>query len=214
LLVAASALQLNETLLGGTGEVLGVDPGVGVVIGVVVGVGVGVGVVLGEPVGVGVGVGVGVVLGVDDGVVFVVKCFACQFGESSDVFVDVVVLHSQVIEVCGGSVWFVCVGPRLDKFFLEIFVDSSVWSGRSRDGQNPVLCTSLPFVDVRAIHISERVGDFLPWVHHYWVCSVYELIESEFVEKMIGFLSVSVEDRGFFPLEWFVVSLDWIWLLR
>ena len=55
MVVAISALQLNETLPVGAGVVVGVDTGVEVVIGV--GVGVGVGVALGEPVGVGVGVG-------------------------------------------------------------------------------------------------------------------------------------------------------------
>ena len=42
------------------------------------------------------------------------------------------------------------------------------------------------------------------------MCSVYELIKVEFVEKVVGLLSVSFEDRGFFSLEWFVISLDQI----
>ena len=44
--------------------------------------------------------------------------------------------------------------------------------------------------------------------------SIYELIKAEFVKKVVGLLSVPFEDRGFFPLEWFVISLDRIRLLQ
>ena len=96
---------------------------------------------------------------------------------------------------------FVCIGPRLDEFFFKVVVDCSVWSRRGGNGQDPVLHTSLPFVDVRAIHISEGMGDFLPWIRHDWVRSVHKLIESKFVEELIGVLSVSVKDGGFFSLK-------------
>ena len=89
---------------------------------------------------------------------------------------------------------------------FKVVVNCSIWSGRSGNGQNPVLRTSFPFVDVRAVHISEGVGDLLPRIHHNWVRSIYELIESKFVEEMIGVLSVSIENRGFFSLEWFIIS--------
>ena len=101
---------------------------------------------------------------------------------------------------------FVCVGPRLDEFFFKIVIDCPVWSRRGGNGQDPVLRTLFPFVDVRATHVGEGVGDFLPWIHHDWVHSVHELIKVEFVKEMIGFLSVPVEDGGFFPLEGFFVS--------
>jgi hypothetical protein len=98
-------------------------------------------------------------------------------------------------------VGFICVRPRLNKFFFEVFIDRFVQSRRGRNGQDPVLCTSLPLIDIWATHIGEGVGDFLPWIHHDRVCSVHKLIESKFVEKMIGLLSISFEDGGFFPLE-------------
>jgi hypothetical protein len=44
--------------------------------------------------------------------------------------------------------------------------------------------------------------------------SVHELIKAKLVEKVVGLLSVSVEDRGFFPLEWFFVYSCQIWVLR
>ena len=50
------------------------------------------------------------------------------------------------------------------------------------------------------------MGNFLPWIHHDRMCSVHELVEAEFVEEMISFLSISVKDRGFFSLEGFFVS--------
>ena len=96
---------------------------------------------------------------------------------------------------------FVRIGPGLDKFFLKVFIDRFVWSGRSRNGQDPVLRASFPFVDVQATHIDEGVGDLLPRIRHDWVCGVHELIEAEFVKETIGLLSVSVKDKGFFPLE-------------
>ena len=108
---------------------------------------------------------------------------------------------------------FVCVSPRLDEFLFKIVVDRSVWSRRGGNGQDPVLRASFPFIDVWAAHISEGMGDFLPWIHHDWVCSVHELIKAEFVKKMVGLLSVSFEYRGFFPLEWSVISLDRVRLL-
>jgi hypothetical protein len=101
----------------------------------------------------------------------------------------------------------------LDEFFFKIVVDRFVWSGRSGNGQNPVLHASFPFVDVWAIHIGEGVCDFLPWVHHDRMRGIHELVKTKFVEEMVGLLSVSVEDRGFFSLEGFFVSLDWVrWL--
>ena len=109
------------------------------------------------------------------------------------------------------------VGPGLDEFFFEIFIDRLVRSGRSGNGQNPILRTLFPFVNIRATHIGEGVGDFLPWIHHDWVHSVHELIKSEFVKESISVSSVSVEDRRFFSLEWFVVYSNWIrilWELR
>ena len=80
-------------------------------------------------------------------------------------------------------------------------LNRSVWSGRSGNGQNPVLRTSFPLVDVRAVHVSEGVGDLLPRIYHDWVHSVYELIETEFMKKVVGLLLVSFEDGGFFSLE-------------
>ena len=64
----------------------------------------------------------------------------------------------------------------------------------------------LPLVDVRAIHIGESVGDFLPRVRHDRVHGVHELIETEFMKKVVGLLSVSVKDERLFSLEGFVVS--------
>ena len=120
-------------------------------------------------------------------------------------------LHSQLVKVCGCSIGFVCVGPRLNEFFLKIFIDCSVWSRRSRNGQDPILCASFPFIDVRAMHISEGMGDFLPRIDHNWVCGVHELIKAELVKKVVGLSSVPFEDGGFVSLEWFVVSLDRVW---
>ena len=123
-------------------------------------------------------------------------------------------MHAQLVEVCGCLIGFVCVGPGLNEFFFKIIVNCSIWSGRGGDGQNPVLRTSLPLVDIRAIHVGEGVGDLLPWIHHDRVCGVYELIETKFVEEVVGPLSVPFEDRGLFPLEWFVTPLDWVRSLR
>ena len=61
---------------------------------------------------------------------------------------------------------FVHISPRLDKFFLEVFIDRFVWSGRSRNGQDPVLHVSFPFIDVWTIYIGEGMGSLLPWIHH------------------------------------------------
>ena len=58
------------------------------------------------------------------------------------------------------------------------------------------------------------MSDFLPRVRHDWVRGIYELIETQFVEEMVGFLSVSVEDEGFFSLEGFIISLDRVWIRR
>ena len=125
-----------------------------------------------------------------------------------DVFVDVVVLHLQLVEVCGGSIGLICVCPGLDEFFFEIVVDCSIWSGRSRNGQDPVFRASFPFVNVWATHISEGVGDFLPWIDYHWVRGVHELIKGKLVKEVVGRLSISFEGRRFFPLERFVVSLN------
>ena len=43
---------------------------------------------------------------------------------------------------------------------------------------------------------------------------IYELVKAKFVKEMVGLLSVSIEDRGFFPLEWFVIPPNQIWVLR
>ena len=96
---------------------------------------------------------------------------------------------------------FVCISSGLNKFFLKVFINCFVWSGRSGDGQNPVLRASFPFVDVWATHIGEGVGNLLPRIHHDWVCGVHELIEVEFIKEMIGLLSIPVEDEGFVSLE-------------
>jgi hypothetical protein len=108
---------------------------------------------------------------------------------------------------------FVCVGPRLDKIFFEIFIDCFVWSRRGGNGQDPVLRASFPFIDIRATHIGEGVGNFLPRIHHDQVCSVHELIEAKFMKEAISFLSVSFEDGGFFPLEWFFVPSNRVRIL-
>ena len=143
-----------------------------------------------------------------------IECFTRQLGESSDVFVDVVVLHPQPVKVRGCSVGFICVSPRLDEFLFEIVVNGSIRSGRSGNGQYPVLRASFPFVDVRATHISEGVGDFLPWIDHDGMRGVYELIEVQLVKEVISCSSVSFKDWGFFSLEEFVISSDRVWLLR
>jgi hypothetical protein len=33
------------------------------------------------------------------------------------------------------------------------------------------------------------------------MCGVYELIETQFMEEVVGLLSVSIKDERFFPLE-------------
>ena len=58
------------------------------------------------------------------------------------------------------------------------------------------------------------MGDFLPWIHHDRMHSVHELIETKFMKEMISLLSVSFEDGGFFPLEWFFVYSNWVRVLR
>ena len=108
---------------------------------------------------------------------------------------------------------FICVSPRFDKFFLKVFIDRFVWSRGSGNGQDPVLRASFPFVDVWAIHIGEGMGDFPPWVCHDQVRSIYELVKAKFVEETISLLSISVENEGFSPLEWFVILSDWDWVL-
>ena len=108
---------------------------------------------------------------------------------------------------------FIYVGPGLDKFFLKVFIDHFVWSRRSGNGQNPVLRASFPFVDVWAVHVCQGMSDLLPWVRHDRVCGVYELVKAEFVEEMVGLLSVSVEDKGFLSLERFFVSSNHVWVL-
>ena len=45
------------------------------------------------------------------------------------------------------------------------------------------------------------MGNFLPWVHHDRVCGIHKLVKAEFMEKFIGLLLVSIEDRGFLSLE-------------
>jgi hypothetical protein len=45
------------------------------------------------------------------------------------------------------------------------------------------------------------VGNLPPRIHHDLVRDIHELVEMEFVNKMVGLLSVPVEDEGFFPLE-------------
>ena len=50
------------------------------------------------------------------------------------------------------------------------------------------------------------MGDLLPWIRHNRVQGIHELVESQFMEKAIGLLSISVEDGGLFPLEEFFIS--------
>ena len=69
----------------------------------------------------------------------------------------------------------------------------------------PVLCASLPFVNIRATHIGEGMGDFLPRVRHDRMCGIHELVKTKFVEEMVGFLSVPVKNRRFLSLEWFSI---------
>jgi hypothetical protein len=38
------------------------------------------------------------------------------------------------------------------------------------------------------------------------MCGIYELVKTQFMEEVVGLLSVSVEDEGFFSLEGFFVS--------
>ena len=45
------------------------------------------------------------------------------------------------------------------------------------------------------------MGDFLPWVGHDRVRGIYELVKTEFVQELVGSMSVSVKNKGFFPLE-------------
>ena len=108
---------------------------------------------------------------------------------------------------------FIRVGSRFGEFFFEVFIDCFVWSGGGRNGQDPVLCTSFPFVDIQAIHIGEGVGDFLPRFHHNWLGGVHKLVKVEFVEESVGLLSVSVKNRGFSSLEGFFVSSNWVRVL-
>ena len=44
------------------------------------------------------------------------------------------------------------------------------------------------------------MGDFLPQVGHDQVCGIYELKEAKFMKESVGFLLVSVENRGFLSL--------------
>ena len=123
-------------------------------------------------------------------------------------------LYSQFTKFGCCTMRFICVDPRLDEVFLEVFVDRFIWSRRGGNGQDPVLRTSFPFIDVWAAYMGEGMGDLLPWIHHDQVCGVYELVKTEFVKEVIGLLSVSVEDGGFFPLEWFFIYSDGIWALQ
>ena len=50
------------------------------------------------------------------------------------------------------------------------------------------------------------MGDFLPRVRHDRVRGVHKLVETEFMKKVVGPLSISVEDEGFFSLEGFFIS--------
>ena len=93
-------------------------------------------------------------------------------------------------------------------------MDHFVWSRRSGNGQDPVLHTSFPFVGAQAIYVGEGMGYLLPWVYHNWVWGIHELVKVKFVEEMIGLLSVSIKDGGFFPLEWFFILSDQVWVLR
>ena len=105
------------------------------------------------------------------------------------------------------------VGPRLGKFFFKVFVNHFVWGRRSGNGQNPILHTSFPFVDVWAIHIGKGMGDLLPWVHHDQVCGIHKLVKAEFMEKSIGLLLISIEDGGFFSLEGFFIPSNRVQVL-
>jgi hypothetical protein len=69
-----------------------------------------------------------------------------------------------------------------------------------------------PFVNVWALYIGEGMGNFLPQVLHDGVCGIHELIKVEFVEELIGLLSVSVKGGGFFSLKGFVISSNRVWV--
>ena len=110
-----------------------------------------------------------------------VECFSCQFGERCDIGVDIGILHLQLVKFGCSVVGFVRIGPRLDKGNFEVVVNSHVWIGGRRVGQDPDLCVSFPLVDFGTVHICQGVGDFLSWVRHYWMCGVDELIKAEFM---------------------------------
>ena len=137
-----------------------------------------------------------------------VEGFSREFCEHRNKGVNVAVFHSQLVECCGGPVWFVGVGPRFDEGEFEVVVNSHLWVGGSRVGQNPDLRISFPLVNFGAFHIGQGVGDFSWWIGHDGVCGVHELIEAEFVEESVSLFSVSVEDGRFLSLEEFFISLD------
>ena len=74
------------------------------------------------------------------------------------------------------TVGFIGVSPGLNEFFLEVIIDGVGWSGRCGNGHNPVLHTSLPFIDVGSGQIDEDVRNFAPGILHNGVEVVYELI--------------------------------------
>ena len=128
-----------------------------------------------------------------------------QLGEPSDVGIDVIMVYLQVVKFCCGAVWFFCIAPQLSEFFFKVFIDHFVCSRRSRNEQNPVLCTLFPLINFRSIHVGEGVGDLLPWVCHDGVHGIHKLIKSKFMKEPVGLLSVSVEDGGFFSLKGFFI---------
>ena len=135
-----------------------------------------------------------------------VKHFSRQFGKYSDVFIDVFILHPQLVKFCCSTIWFIHVGPEFNNFFFKVLIDHSVWSGRSRNGQDPVLRALFSFVDIWSVNVGEGMGHFLPWIRHDGMCSIHKLVMAKFVEEFVGLLSVSIEDRGFFSLEGFFNS--------
>ena len=52
------------------------------------------------------------------------------------------------------------------------------------------------------------MGDFLPRVRQDRMRGVHELVKAKFVEEMVGFLLVSIEDERFFSLEGFFAPYD------
>ena len=122
-----------------------------------------------------------------------VEGFACKFRKAGDIGVNIVVVHSQLVKFCCSVVRFVGVGSRLNKFFFEVVVDGVGWSGRCRNGHDPVLHTLLPLVDVRSGQVGEGMCHFAPQVLHNGMGVVHELVELEFVEEFVSLQLIPIE---------------------